>query len=119
QPFRDCKKLLALLAPPPRNQLAYENLIALAAARIRPGAVVAEKIMRHEQHQQAAFVRTPAQHDILPQTPLLAQRGLQGLEVAALDNADCLPGGRSWFSPRTGRYAGIAHSLLVFRCCNR
>ena len=44
--------------------------------------------MRYKYHQQAALVRAPAQHDILPQSPLLAQGFLQGFEIAPLHNAN-------------------------------
>ena len=46
--------------------------------------------MGNKNHKKAAIVCAPAQHDILAEAPLLAQRTLEAAEIAALHDADRL-----------------------------
>ena len=94
QALADLEQLLPGLATSAGYQLPDEGLVIIArsGAGGSTGAVVAEKIVRHENHQQAALVRAPAQHNILAQPPLPAQGLLKCLEIAALDDADGVVG---------------------------
>ena len=89
------KQFVAALAPPAGEQLADVGLV-LGRARVAvvPRTVVAEEIVRHEDYQQTALVPAPAQHDVLAETPLLAQGRFQAAQVAALDDADRFCGHR-------------------------
>ena len=109
EPLADLEQLLARFPPAAGNQFPDKGLvvIALRGAGARPGTVVAQEIVGHENDQQAALVRAPAKHDILAEPPLPAQGLLQRLEIASLDNADGVP--RLAISRETVCHGGFRH----------
>ena len=64
----------------------FDLVVIGAGTAARLGTVVAEEVVWNEDNQHASLVGTPAQHNVLPQAPLLAQGLLQGLEITALDD---------------------------------
>ena len=90
EPLRDGEELFPGLAPPPGNQAADVAFVVRRGRLAIPArrAEVAEEVMRHEDHQDALLVAGPAEHDILAEAPLAAQRALEALQVSSLCETD-------------------------------
>jgi len=84
------EQLISGLATTAGDQLTNIVLVRCGGSlsALAGGAEVAQKIVRHKDHQQPVLARGPAENDILTEAPLPPERPLEALQVSSLYESD-------------------------------